>query len=668
MDIRRYELLKASGELPSPRGVALQIIRLTQAEDVPMAALRHAIKADPAFAGRLIKAANSARAEHGRPVASVEDALLVLGLAAVRALALGFSLLDHYRNGQCTAFDYGGFWSHSVLLGLAMQELVRHRRILGTDEAFSLGLVARVGELALATLYPQRFARVIESCAANDEVVNTDAIHGEAQFAAEQAELGLNHAELSAAMLADWGMPQVLVQAVLFHERPQLASFPPESREQQLLDALSLSSLLARTCLVGKEERPLLARELLVEAARCDIETEQVLGWCEQILAGWDEWRSLLELRSAAPDAEAVQQAIGEVGNAPLEQAAGAEPGSGGVRCAEMGASPPTALLACLPFAESEALTSHLAGQSWVVEVVNEADRVLAAVAAHGPKLMIIDCNPDQGEPDQRRLELVRDLRQMRNGEMLYVLAVLQEADEVGVAAVLDAGVDDLIVLPLRAAVLRARLQTAQRLCGLQGRLRHEQDELKEVAAALMISNRRLEEAAMTDVLTGLPNRRYAVERMAAEWAAARRGGRELAVMIVDLDNFKEINDRHGHDAGDLALQETARALRDSLRVHDVICRTGGDEFLVICPGSDLDSALLCAERMRDVARSLKLGAAGLLRVSTSIGVAGWRAELKDVDALLKLADRGAYLAKDRGRNTVVAVQALSADAAPQPD
>ena len=153
IDMRRYAQLKAAGDLPSPRGVALAIIRLTQSSEVSLAELGRVIKGDPAFVGRLVKAANGLIAENRRAIVSVQEALMVLGLPAVRTLALGFSLLSSYRKGSCQGFDYQRFWSSALLMAIAMQALTQRVRVVAADEAFSLGLLARVGELALATLY-----------------------------------------------------------------------------------------------------------------------------------------------------------------------------------------------------------------------------------------------------------------------------------------------------------------------------------------------------------------------------------------------------------------------------------------------------------------------------------------------------------------------------------
>jgi HD-like signal output (HDOD) protein len=118
-ELKKFEQVKAMGELPSPKGVALTIIRLTQRDDVSAAQLENAIKTDPAFVGRLLKAANAAGRNGGRPVVAISDALKVLGMGVVRNLALGFSLISGYRKGACEHFDFDRFWNRSVLTGLA---------------------------------------------------------------------------------------------------------------------------------------------------------------------------------------------------------------------------------------------------------------------------------------------------------------------------------------------------------------------------------------------------------------------------------------------------------------------------------------------------------------------------------------------------------------------
>jgi two-component system cell cycle response regulator len=127
--------------------------------------------------------------------------------------------------------------------------------------------------------------------------------------------------------------------------------------------------------------------------------------------------------------------------------------------------------------------------------------------------------------------------------------------------------------------------------------------------------------------------------------------------MVVDVDEFKQINDAHGHDVGDVVLRRAAAALKSGVRAQDVVCRFGGDEFLVICPDTTLEAALGCAERMRRaVEAAIITTSLPDLRCSISTGVAVRDDAMADPGALIKRADQGVFAAKERGRNRVVAV------------
>ncbi len=170
----------------------------------------------------------------------------------------------------------------------------------------------------------------------------------------------------------------------------------------------------------------------------------------------------------------------------------------------------------------------------------------------------------------------------------------------------------------------------------------------------LIIANRQMEEIALTDVLTGLPNRRHAMRCLGQVWEESTKEHTPLACMMIDADGFKQINDNYGHDAGDEVLRQLSRNLRYSVRTDDIICRLGGDEFLVICPRTPQDGATQLAEKMRLAIAALRVPAgSGEWHGSISIGVAGRKAGMSNIDELIKAADEGVYIAKKNGRNCV---------------
>jgi diguanylate cyclase (GGDEF)-like protein len=168
-------------------------------------------------------------------------------------------------------------------------------------------------------------------------------------------------------------------------------------------------------------------------------------------------------------------------------------------------------------------------------------------------------------------------------------------------------------------------------------------------------NQRELAKAATLDHLTGICNRRAIEDLATRSIASARRHGVPLALMIVDVDHFKRINDEHGHQAGDVALIETVKRIRDSLRSEDLVGRLGGEEFVAVMPSTDGGAALAAAERMRASFADLpmRIGECDL-PITVSIGVAVLDAQDQVYSHLLRRADRAMYAAKTAGRNKVM--------------
>ena len=179
-----------------------------------------------------------------------------------------------------------------------------------------------------------------------------------------------------------------------------------------------------------------------------------------------------------------------------------------------------------------------------------------------------------------------------------------------------------------------------------------EQREAAAQATLMEGLNLRLEAISVTDELTGMYNRRYFFERLAEYLRAARRHRLPLSLMMIDIDHFKRINDAYGHATGDSVLREVAQALRATTRREDSVCRVGGEEFLVVCPDTDLKATLHFADRLRGAVQSLRIETGrGIERITISVGVAGREADMTGMEALVAAADKALYAAKHAGRN-----------------
>ena len=208
---------------------------------------------------------------------------------------------------------------------------------------------------------------------------------------------------------------------------------------------------------------------------------------------------------------------------------------------------------------------------------------------------------------------------------------------------------------PLLQALHGLFQQVSERNLELQELNRTLEVKVAERTQSLADANHLLEKIALTDVLTGLPNRRHAMAWLAQAWSQSERDNSPLACMMIDADGFKQVNDRYGHDAGDEVLRQLATVLRDAVRSNDVVCRLGGDEFLIICPGTSLEGTLQAAETTRPAIAKLNvpLNGGGQWLGSISVGVALKTGNMQDAEELLKGADEGLYIAKRNGRNCV---------------
>jgi diguanylate cyclase (GGDEF)-like protein len=195
------------------------------------------------------------------------------------------------------------------------------------------------------------------------------------------------------------------------------------------------------------------------------------------------------------------------------------------------------------------------------------------------------------------------------------------------------------------------------------GQLAHAFDDM---AGALQQREERLQEQAISDPLTGLYNRRYLSEFLPRELSRSGRNATPVAVMLIDLDHFKRVNDSYGHEAGDIVLTAVGNLLKSSVRGSDMACRYGGEEFALILPEAGTEIAARRAEDIRVAISGLHLIHASrpLGRVTASFGIALFPAHALDADDLLRVADVALYTAKGAGRNRVVVGQGTAAEAA----
>jgi diguanylate cyclase (GGDEF)-like protein/putative nucleotidyltransferase with HDIG domain len=184
-------------------------------------------------------------------------------------------------------------------------------------------------------------------------------------------------------------------------------------------------------------------------------------------------------------------------------------------------------------------------------------------------------------------------------------------------------------------------------------------NDLESAQDTVRQQNEKLSIMAMKDALTGCFNRRAMFDRMAGIWADAKRHSHAVSIVMVDVDHFKSVNDKHGHAVGDQVLQRVARTLMAAAREVDTVCRYGGEEFCVLLPRADVEQSIIAAERLRSMIADLKIGE---LSVTSSFGIATTFNGGVASEKLLELADAALYAAKRTGRNRAIHADRMPAN------
>jgi len=240
-------------------------------------------------------------------------------------------------------------------------------------------------------------------------------------------------------------------------------------------------------------------------------------------------------------------------------------------------------------------------------------------------------------------LRLCSQIRSVEKLRHTPIVVLVEPGAEARLLRGLDLGVNDYLMRPIDRNEMLARVRT-------QIKRRRYTDFLRT----------RLEqsvEAAVTDPLTGLHNRRYMENHLRTLVEESLHKGRALSMLVADIDHFKQVNDRFGHDAGDVVLREFAARLKRSTRGIDLACRLGGEEFVVIMPDTDLEKACRVGERLREgmAGEPFKISQSGeSIPVTASVGVACLEMANDTSETIFKRADQALYAAKRSGRNRVV--------------
>ena len=305
-----------------------------------------------------------------------------------------------------------------------------------------------------------------------------------------------------------------------------------------------------------------------------------------------------------------------------------------------------------------QSLQMILVQWGYEVQTVSDGQDALQILCDDPPDVALLDWVM----PHLSGLEICRQLRERSPGQFPYLILLSARSRTEDIVAGLDAGADDYVTKPVDFLELRARLQVGFRMIRLQQELERRATalanslaEVHELQAVAEEARKREHFLAFHDSLTGLPNRQLFFDRLSQAIAQANRSGQFVAVLLLDLDGFKVINDGIGHAGGDQVLQCTGRRLQACLRDSDTVARLGGDEFAILaCGASNHADILAIAEKVLQSLSEVFIVESQRCQVGASIGISLYPSDGHDVETLTKRADLAMYRAKRLGKNRIV--------------
>jgi two-component system cell cycle response regulator len=596
-------------------------MQLCADESATIGQLAKLVQSDPALTGRLLKRANTST-EGMHPVLSALEAVNRLGLQSVRQLALSFSLVDQYGHGECEHFNYTLFWSHALLMAVAVKKFGSLLELGTADELFSCGLLTRVGCLALATAFPKEYSAIM-----------LRGLEPQVLLAEERKTFDTDHIAMTDRLLKQWGLTGALIESLSFHENPETITYSHGTPQWRLAYLFHLSLLIANFVLQPSKEAAFQISELRLVAGKLGIDESEFTECVDDLLRQWRTWGDSMNVQ--------VNEVASFVAMMESQIRPDQEPQTQWFKVLVAGEDARTVDL----------INTYLRDEcKYETQTTNNSQDALSMALKFKPHAVLI-----QGSgPHISSAGLCQALKANAWSQHIHVMMLLESDDAHHVVTAFDAGVDDCLTQPIHLRSLQARLHAQARFVRISEAWERDHKRLSNAAEDLAQSNQRLQQAALIDPLTALFNRRAGLHTLEKTWSNATRNSEPFSVLSVDIDHFKFINDTHGHLVGDDVLKLVSECLQKQARKEDTVCRWGGEEFLIICPNLELRDGVYMAERIRHaIALNPYTANSHSIYITASIGITAWDSQTASIEQQLDNVDKALYAAKRGGRNCV---------------
>jgi len=652
-------------ELPQLPAAFHQLFEVLWDDEVDRHQLATALDQCPSLTAKLVGLANSAYFSRSSGVNGVSDAIFVIGFRTVRSLTIATALQEPFSNNQCPAFHPGRFWLHAVLTANVARDLARKAApalSLNPDQAYLAGMLHSIGLLALAHLFPAEVNQVLEQAARNAGRLTELLRH----------KLGATHHTVGAALLKRWHLPEPFVcttaqfanaayqgpcwalcrliavahdwadriihqdkSAVFDEGRMTVLGIAPQDSAavvKQTLDRLEVFTDMA--ALIGGEKPEFCDPELVADAAM------ELKDRLVDTIESLSSLSALTEIDIQDRTEEGVLRGALKVLMANQDMQ----------RCSVFLVHGDELLNAAgLSWAEQNAVGSQKPVAPVATQRFKVGEGLIGLAAQTGQTQHCRDCSVDP------RFKPVQTGAAADLGSVISVPICFQKKT-LGVLNISHRQPNIFSEWDERFLYvfcnLLGQLITSTRL------LRKMEHEIEQRTLELQVALERAESLSILDALTGVHNRRYFISNFSTLIEQCARYGYRLAVLMIDIDDFKKINDTFGHLEGDRILRAIADILKHCARGADIIARFGGEEFIIALQDTDCEGARQVATRIQEQIRLLSCGHGEHRRgVTASVGLSCYPKSgdmpIKTPEQWIQDADDALYRAKHSGKDCI---------------
>ena len=652
-------------ELPQLHASVHQLLEALADDDIDRNRLADIIDHCPSLSAKLVGLANSAYFGRASPIKGLSDAIFVIGFRTVRSLATATALQAPFENNRCPAFQSGRFWLHAVLTAHVARELARNAApdlSLNPEEAYLAGLLQGMGLLALAHLFPDELNQILES---EDQTPGSMSERIREKF-------GATHRSMGAALLKRWHLPDAFTCTTEHYADPDykgpywtLCRLIAVAREwadrvihQEKSDSFDQDglTLLGITPDDGKAVGSACLEQLEAFTELAELISGEKAVFCDPATIA----QAAVELKDRLVDTLESLSSLSALTNLTIQNRSDHDLLRGALRVLMQNQD----MQHCSIFLERDGYLVNAAGLSWAEFNASVSEKPSNRPPAHqfktGEGLIglaaetgeIQHCRDCSVDPRFKRLDSVDGYKP---GTLISVPIIFQQ-HTLGVLNISHRQANVFSEWHERFLYvfcnMLGQLITSNRL------LSDMEYEIEQQTRELKLALDRAESLSILDGLTGVHNRRYFISQFDTLIEHCARGGHDMALLMIDIDNFKTINDTHGHLEGDRILKRVAGVFTHCARGADIIARFGGEEFVIALQDTDCEGATQVANRIQDQIRALSCGQGEQRHgITASIGLTCYTESadmpIKTAEQWIHEADSALYRAKRSGKNRI---------------